>query len=95
MEKQKFCRYCGKNIPKKGDRMYYCSEECCRKWFYEVQEELFYMPGVKQEKCIVCEKKLSSRQLKYCSKACYGKDRFKRSEMIIGEMVKVVKRVTD
>ena len=32
---------------------------------------------------------------KYCSKACYGKDRFKRSEMIIREMVKVVKRVTD
>jgi len=66
MEKQKFCRYCGKRIPKKGNRMYYCSEWCCRRWHYEAQEELFYTPGIKQEKCIVCGKTLLGRQLKYC-----------------------------
>ena len=92
MEIQKFCRYCGKRIPKKGNRMYYCSEWCCRRWHYEAQEELFYTPGIKQEKCIVCGKALSGRKLKYCSKTCYGKDRFSRSEMITGANIKSVTR---
>lgn len=87
-----FCRYCGKNIPKRGNKVFYCSELCCRRWHYEAQEELFYVPGVKQEKCIVCGKELLSRQLKYCSRACYGKDRFKISEMITGEIVKIINK---
>lgn len=92
MEKLRYCRYCGKNIPKKGNRKYYCSELCCRKWNYEAQEELFYIPGVKQKKCIVCGKELRERQLKYCSKTCYGKDRYKRKEMITGEMIVDIRR---
>ena len=95
MEKLGYCRCCGKNIPKKGNRKYYCSELCCRKWNYEAQEELFYISGVKQEKCIVCGKDLLTRQLKYCSKACYANGRYGRSELVTDEMVKVVKRVTD
>lgn len=58
MEKQKYCRYCGKRIPKKGNRVYYCSEWCSRQWHYENQDYLFYTPGVKQEKCVVCGKDL-------------------------------------
>lgn len=92
MEKLRYCRYCGKNIPKKGNRKYYCSELCCRKWNYEAQEELFYISGVKQKKCIVCGKELRERQLKYCSKTCYGKDRYKRKEMITGEMIVDIQR---
>lgn len=69
MEKQKYCRYCGKRILKKGNRVYYCSEWCSRQWHYENQDYLFYTPGVKQEKCVVCGKDLLPRQLKYCSKA--------------------------
>lgn len=63
MEKQKYCRYCGKRIPKKGNRVYYCSEWCSRQWHYENQDYLFYTPGVKQEKCVVCGKDLLPRQL--------------------------------
>ena len=74
--------------------MYYCSEACCRNWFYEAQEELFYTPGIKQEKCIVCGKELKAQQLKYCSKPCYMKDRFNRSELITGDMVKAVKNIS-
>lgn len=95
MEKQKYCRYCGKRIPKKGNRVYYCSEWCSRQWHYENQDYLFYTPGVKQEKCVVCGKDLLPRQLKYCSKACYAKGKYGRSELIMDEMVKVVKRVID
>ena len=53
------------------------------------------MPGVKQEKCVVCGKDLLPRQLKYCSKACYAKGRYGRSELIMDEMVMVVKRFID
>ena len=51
------------------------------------------MPGMKQEKCMVCGKELLERQLKYCSKNCYGKGRYRRGKMITEEMVKVVKKV--
>ena len=47
---------------------------------------------MKQEKCIVCGKELFDRQLKYCSEACYGKDRYNRSRVNGAEMVKTVKR---
>lgn len=72
--------------------------EVSRQWHYEAQDELHYIPGVKQEKCIVCGKDLLTRQLKYCSKACYANGRYGRSELVTDEMVKVVKvvkRVTD
>lgn len=93
MEKQKFCRYCSKEIPRKGNRIYYCSEWCCRRWHYEAQEELFYTPGVKQEKCIVCGKALTARQLKYCSRTCSGRSRYNRSKMIGAEMVTNIKKI--
>ena len=93
MEKQMYCRYCGKRIPKKGNRVYYCSEWCSRSWHYEAQDELHYIPGVKQEKCIVCGKDLLTRQLKYCSKACYANGRYGRRELITEEMVKAIKRL--
>ena len=92
MERLKNCRYCGKKIPKNGNKMYYCSDWCRQHWHYEEQEDLFYIPGLKQEKCIVCGKELLGRQLKYCSKACYGKDWYKRSEMITGEMIVDIQR---
>ena len=43
----------------------------------------------------MCGKDLLTRQLKYCSKACYANGRYGRSELVTDEMVKVVKRVTD
>ena len=93
MKKQKYCRHCGKKISKNGRKLYYCSEWCRQHWHYEEQEDLFYVPGMKQEKCMVCGKELLERQLKYCSKNCYGKGRYRRGKMITEEMVKVVKKV--
>lgn len=92
MEKEKHCRYCGKRIPREGNKQCYCSEWCMRHWHYEEQEALFYTPGVKQEKCIVCGKTLLDRQLKYCSKACYGKGQYNRKKTITSEMMKVVRK---
>lgn len=93
MENQKFCRYCGKKIPKKGNKMYYCSDWFRQHWHYEVQDELFYTPGVKRDKCSVCDKHLIARQLKYCSKVCYGKGRYKRDSVITADMVKSIKKI--
>lgn len=87
MERLKNCRYCGKKMPRNGNKMYYCSDWCRQHW------HLFYVPGIKQAKCMVCGKELLGRQLKYCSKSCYGKGRYRRRKMITEEMVKMVKKV--
>lgn len=55
---------------------------------------MFYIPDVKQEKCIVCGKELFDRQLKYCSEACYANGRYGRRELITEEMVNGVKNIT-
>ena len=44
-------------------------------------------------KCMVCGKELLGRQLKYCSKSCYGKGRYRRGKMITAEMVSVIKKI--
>ena len=92
MERLKNCRYCGKKIDVKSNFKYYCSAWCRQHWHYEEQDDLFYVPGLKQETCIVCGKELLGRQLKYCSKACYFEGRYRRKKGITEEMVKVVKR---
>ena len=92
MERIKNCRYCGKKSDVKCNFKYYCSAWCRQHWHYEEQDDLFYVPGLKQEKCIVCGKELLGRQLKYFSKACYFEGRYRRKKGITEEMVKVVKR---
>lgn len=71
MKRRKYCKYCGKEIDRKSNFRIYCSTWCRQHWHYEEQEDLFYVPGLKQEKCLVCGKELKERQLKYCSKTCY------------------------
>lgn len=71
MERLKNCRYCGKKIDVRSKFKYYCSVWCRQHWHYEEQDDLFYLLGLKQEKCIVYGKELLGRQLKYCSKVCY------------------------
>lgn len=71
MKRRTYCKYCGKEIDKTSNYRLYCSDWCRQHWHYEEQEDLYYVPGVKQEKCIVCGKRLMARQLKYCSKDCY------------------------
>ena len=95
MKRLKHCRYCGKEMPKNGNKMYYCSDWCRQHWHYEEQDDLFYVPGMKQEKCIVCGKKLLGRQLKYCSKACYFAGRHSRKRGITGEDIKLIKKTSD
>ena len=53
------------------------------------------MPGLKQEKCIVCGKELLGRQLKFCSKACYFAGRYNRKRGITGADVKLIKKAGD
>ena len=68
---------------------------CRQHWHYEEQDDLFYVPGLKQKKCIVCGSELNKHQLKYCSKPCYFEGRYRREKEITEGVVKVVKRVTD
>ena len=49
------------------------------------------MPGLKQEKCIVCGSELNKHQLKYCSKPCYFEGRYRRKKLIEGEDVKGIR----
>lgn len=93
MKRLKHCRYCGKEIDEKSKFRYYCSDWCRQHWHYEEQEDLFYVPGMKQEKCMACGKELLGRQLKYCSKVCYGKGRYKRDSVITADMVKSIKKI--
>ena len=51
------------------------------------------MPGLKQEKCIVCGNELNKHQLKYCSKPCYFEGRYRRKKQIEGEDVKGIRRI--
>lgn len=53
------------------------------------------MPGMKQEKCMVCGKALLGRQLKYCSKACYFAGRHNRKRGITGVDIKLIKKISD
>ena len=94
MEKLKNCRYCGKKIDVRSKFKYYCSAWCRQHWHYEAQDDLFYVPGLKQEKCIVCGKELLGRQLKFCSKACYFEGRYSRKKEIEGEDVKELRRIS-
>lgn len=48
MERLKNCRYCGKKMPRNGNKMYYCSDWCRQHWHYEEQDDLFYVPGIKK-----------------------------------------------
>lgn len=90
MERLKNCRYCGKRIDVRSKLKYYCSAWCRQHWHYEEQDDLFYVPGLKQEKCIVCGKKLLGRQLKYWSKACYFSGRYSRKKETTEGMVKKI-----
>ena len=93
MDKQKYCRYCGKRISKKSRNRFYCSDWCRQHWHYEEQEDLFYVPGMKQKACIVCGKVLFERQLKYCSKTCYFAGRYNRKREITAEQVSAVRKI--
>ena len=93
MKRLKYCRYCGKKIPKKGNKMYYCSDWCRQNWRYEEQADLFYVSGMKQVKCTVCGKELLDRQLKYCSKACYFEGRYRRKKEITEGVVKKIQKL--
>ena len=89
MERIKNCRCCGKKIDVKSNFKYYCSAWCRQHWHYEEQDDLFYVPGLKQEKRIVCGKALNKHQLKYCSKPYYfeggiGERRKLREQMLRG-----------
>lgn len=95
MKRLKYCRYCGKAIDKKSNFKYYCSDWCRQNWHYEEQADLFYVPGMKQEKCTVCGKELLDRQLKYCSKACYAAGRYNRKKEITDADIKLIKRTSD
>ena len=95
MEKLKNCRYCGKKIDVRSKFKYYCSAWCRQHWHYEEQDDLFYVPGLKQEKCIVCGKELLCRQLKFCSKACYFAGRYNRKRGITGADIKLIKKAGD
>ena len=83
MEKLKNCRYCGKKIDVSSKFKYYCSAWCRQHWHYEEQDDLFYVPGLKQEKCIVC------------SKACYFAGRYNRKSGITGADIKLIKKAGD
>lgn len=63
-----------------------------RHWHYEEQDAFFYTPGVKQERCNVCGKSLLDRQLKYCSKVCYGIGQYNRKKPIASERIICVMR---
>ena len=93
MERLKNCRYCGKKIDVKSNFKYYCSAWCRQHWHYEEQDDLFYVAGLKQEKCVVCGNELNKHQLKYCSKPCYFEGRYRRKKQIEGEDVKRIKRI--
>ena len=93
MERLKNCRYCGKKIDVRSKLKYYCSAWCRQHWHYEEQDDLFYVPGLKQEKCIVCGNELNKHQLKYCSKPCYFEGRYKGKKQIEGEDVKGIRRI--
>jgi predicted nucleic acid-binding Zn ribbon protein len=93
MRRKKYCKYCGKEIDRKSNYRLYCSERCRRQWHYEEQEDLFYVPGVKQDKCIVCGKGLTVRQLKYCSKACYSLGRSGKRKAFVGLKEGSLKRI--
>ena len=95
MKRLKYCRYCGKVIDKKSNFKYYCSDWCRQNWHYEEQADLFYVPGMKQDKCLVCGKELLERQLKYCSKACYFAGRHNRKREITGADIKLIKKTSD
>lgn len=95
MKRLKHCRYCSKEIDEKSKFRYYCSDWCRQHWHYEEQEDLFYVPGMKQEKCMVCGKALLGRQLKYCSKACYFAGRHNRKRGITGADIKLIKKISD
>lgn len=41
---------------------------------------------------MVCGKTLLDRQLKYCSRACYGKGQYNRKKPITSEMMKAVRK---
>lgn len=53
------------------------------------------MPGMKQDKCLVCGKELLGRQLKYCSKACYVAGRYSRKREITGADIKLINKISD
>ena len=95
MERLKNCRYCGKKIDVKSNFKYYCSAWCRQHWHYEEQDDLFYVPGLKQEKCVVCGNELNKHQLKYCSKPCYFEGRYRRKKEIKGANVKGLRRISD
>ena len=93
MERSKNCRYCGKKIDVRSKLKYYCSAWCRQHWHYEEQDDLFYVPGLKQEKCVVCGNELNKHQLKYCSKPCYFEVRYKRGSIIAADMVKSIRKM--
>ena len=93
MEKLKYCRFCGKKIDERSNFKCYCSDWCRQHWNYEVQEDLFYVPGMKQDKSIVCGRELLARQLKYCSRGCCRMGTCSRKKAITVDDITSVKQV--
>ncbi len=101
-KKQYYCRYCGERIIGEHKRIY-CCDEHRQAWHYEEQDRLRETPGVKKEYCVVCGLHINKNYIKYCSRACYIKDRYypKKNlkkfhlDMIRPEEIKSVKRIKD
>ncbi len=80
------CTCCGKPIKQKdkGRTRKFCSEECRRKWWKNnPQERNKNESAIYNYTCPHCGKEFSTygnKKRKYCSHACYIKDRFWREE---------------
>lgn len=86
MEAGTACQCCGKEIkqPNTGRKRKFCSDECRRNWWAAHQTDINRKPTAYYEnKCAYCGKTFSAygnRNRKYCSHACYVRDRFWREE---------------
>lgn len=80
------CLQCGSEIqqPESGRKRRFCSDACRWKWWHEHGEEVMRPAANRQEVvCVNCGKPFSaykSKGRKYCSHACYIRDRFWRLE---------------
>lgn len=86
MEAGTACQCCGKEIkqPATGRKRKFCSDECRRNWWASHQADINRKPTAYYEKqCAYCGKTFTAygnRNRKYCSHACYVRDRFWREE---------------
>lgn len=72
------CLFCGKPVEQTAGRKEkkFCSDSCRAKWWNR-HININDRPGLKEYTCRCCGKKFRAYQgRKYCSHACYIKDRF-------------------